>query len=176
MNILLLLLKIHIPVILKKRKIRELFEITGKAFQCSIPPLHGLNYKDLLKEYALFSKEQCENLVRESKNIHEIKRELYQHALKEGIKLRKNLHLKGMNEIMNASKLFYSILGISFSGKESGEIAIAKCYFSKYFSPQVCGIISSLDEGVAEGLSQGKKLYFNYKITEGRTCCKAVLK
>ena len=176
MNILLSLLKIHTPVTLKKRKIRELFEITGKAFQCDIPPLNGLGYEDLLKEYAMFAKAQCEKSVRESKNIEEIKAKLYQDALETGNKLGNTLNLKGMKDIMYASKLFYSILGISFSGNERGEIAIGQCYFSKYFSPEVCRIISSLDEGVAEGLSQGKKLCFNQRITEGRNCCKAVLK
>ncbi len=176
MNILLSLLKIHTPATLKKRKIRELFEITGKAFQCNIPSLNGLAYEDLLKEYAMFAKVQCEMSVRESKNIEEIKVRLNQNAFEAGTKLRRNLHLNGMKDIMEASRLFYSILSINFTGNEFGEITIGQCFFSKYFSPDVCRIISSLDEGIAEGLSRGKRLYFDQRITEGKNCCKAVLK
>jgi hypothetical protein len=176
MNIILSILKIHIPEILKKRKIKELFEITGKAFQCDIPPLKGLSYEALLKGYAVFAREKSEKIIRESGNIQEIKDRLNRYAFEAGAKLRKTLFIKGTKDIMDASRLFYSVLGIEFTGSDSNEIVIRRCYFSEYFSPEVCYIISSLDEGVAEGISSGNKLCFIHRITEGKDSCKAILK
>ncbi len=176
MNIILSLLNIHIPLSLRKRRIKELFEITGKVFQAGIPLLDGLGYEDLLHEYAVFVKEQSGKILMDSRNTPEKKAELYHYALDAGTKLRKELHLKGMKDEMEAGRLFYSILGIDFRGDEKGEIVISKCYFSDHFSPEICEFISSLDEGVGAGLTQGKRLCFSQRITEGKSCCKAIFK
>lgn len=176
MNILLLLLRVHIPMALKKKKIKVLFEMTGNAFQCDTPVLNGLSYEGLLREYAMFAKIQSEMAIAGSGDIRQIKESLFQNALVEGARLKRKLRLKGMKDIIEASRLFYKILGINFRGNENGEIYIGRCYFSEYFTPEVCRIISSLDEGIAAGLSDGKKIYFNYRITEGRNCCYAVIK
>lgn len=176
MNILLSMLNIHFPLSLRKRKIRELFKITGKVFQAGIPELDGLGYEDLLHEYALFVKEQSGKILMDSKNILEKKAELYQYALDAGTKLREELHLKGIKDEMEACRLFYSILGIDFRVDENGEIVISRCYFSDYFSSEICEFISSLDEGAGTGLTQGKRLCFSQRITEGKSCCKAIFK
>lgn len=176
MNIILSILNIYIPTILKKRKIKELFQITGRAFQSEIPPLKGLDYEELLKEYALFAKDQSEKTALDLKKTQEVKNRLHQYAFEMGDKLRKDLHIKRTKDLMVMSRLFYSFLKIDFSGNETGEITINRCYFSNVFSPEVCKIISSLDEGIAEGLSGGMKLSFCQRITEGENCCKGVLK
>jgi hypothetical protein len=76
---------------------------------------------------------------------------------------------------MEMSSILYQILGIDFEGDTSGEVTIKKCFFSDYYSQQVCQIISSLDEGVAAGLSGGGNLSFSGRITEGKDCCRARL-
>ena len=51
------------------------------------------------------------------------------------------------------------------------EFAIRRCFFSGFYSPEVCRLISSLDEGLAAGLTGGK-LCFVQRITDGGSCCK----
>jgi hypothetical protein len=92
-----------------------------------------------------------------------------------GSELRQRLHIKNTQEIMLASRLLYDILGIEFQGDARGEVTINACFFSTYYSSGVCRILSSLDEGVAAGLSGGGTLSFAQRITEGKDCCKARL-
>jgi hypothetical protein len=74
------------------------------------------------------------------------------------------------------SRTLYGILGIDFKGNPQGDVVIRRCFFSRFYSPQICEVISSLDEGVAFGLSAGGTFSFNQRITDGKTCCTAQIR
>jgi hypothetical protein len=76
---------------------------------------------------------------------------------------------------MAISRRLYGLLHIDFQGDFSGNITIKKCYFSSYYSKEICQLISALDEGIAAGLSGGGKLSFFQRITEGQPCCQGRL-
>ncbi len=76
---------------------------------------------------------------------------------------------------MEMSQIIYKILGINFKGDRAGNILIARCFFSHYYSREVCRVVSSLDEGLLAVLSGGLHLDFNRRITEGSDCCQARL-
>jgi hypothetical protein len=173
MNLRLLALKICIPAFIKKKKLDELFQLTAHAFGCEAPELKERSYKGRLKEYALFTKREASKRIQEGKNLEEVKRRLFQNACKLGHKIRNDFGISTPDEIMGMNQILYRILGIDFKGETGGDVTIKSCFFSNYYSPRVCQLISSLDEGLAAGLSEGGRLSFSQRITEDKDCCKA---
>lgn len=175
MNPRLLALKSCIPSFMKKKKLEQLFDIVADAFGKSPPPLKKLSYRESLKAFALYTSQEAEKRIQAGQNMEGIKKRLFKNACILGQKLREDFGIRSPREVMEMSTILYQILGIDFKGDASGEVTIKKCFFSDYYSPQVCQIISSLDEGVAAGLSGGGKLSFSGRITEGKDCCEARL-
>jgi hypothetical protein len=173
MNLLLKIAQIYIPGFIKKKKLLELFEITAQAFQCDVPGLKGNSYDDFLKDYAEFTKTKAEEALRRHHELEAIKKRLYQNAYQLGQKLKKDFRIKSSADVMTMSKILYQMLGIEFQGNLAGDVVIKRCFFSQFYSSQVCQIISALDEGVAAGLSGGGKLTFIERITDSKNCCQA---
>jgi len=152
----------------------ELFHLTADAFQCEVPDLSGLSFQALLLKYAWFTQEQAERSIQCHHDLDLIKTRLYHNAYQLGQSIRKSLYITSLEEYLLISRIIYSILSINFQGDLQGNIVIRQCYFSKFYSSEVCRIISSLDEGLAAGLGGGN-LQFYQRITEGHNCCKAHL-
>ncbi len=170
---LLRILQLYVPAFVKKKVIRELTRLTADAFHCKVPDLKGLTNKVCLQAYAIFTCEQAQRLVRCGYGVGEVKERLYQAAMQMGKEIRRRLHIDTQQQVLAASRMMYRILGIRMHEDSLGGILISDCFFSRYYSGEVCRIISSLDEGVAAGLSGGGKLEFHQRITEGGNCCKA---
>ena len=169
---LLKIMLLYIPGFIKKKKLNELFCLTADAFQSELPELRGLSVAECLLKYALFTKEQAESYLRSGCPLEEVKHRLYQNSCIFGQSLRKSLHIITWEEAATALKVIYKLIGIDFQSDRQGEIIIKQCFFSKYYSGEVCKLISSLDEGLAAGLSGGGRLCLNQRITEGGSCCK----
>lgn len=126
----------------------------------------------------------------------EVKSRLYENSYAFGRKLRKDLHIKTWKESVEALKTIYAMIGIDFryngqGGSKAGQgesapgpdedtigpdgFEIRRCFFSSCYTEEVCRLISSLDEGLAAGLSGGGKLSFTQRITDGGSCCKGYL-
>jgi hypothetical protein len=58
----------------------------------------------------------------------------------------------------------------------AGEIMVSRCLFADYYTEPVCRVIAALDEGIAAGLFDGASLEFTQRLTEGKPCCRAVLR
>lgn len=176
MNPRLKLLNIYIPGSIKRNKLKDLFQLTADAFGCPVPnDLKNLSYMDLLNTYANFAHEKARLAVVQNRQIAALRERLFKNAFELGQKIRKDLQINSMQELMDASKILYRMLGIAFDGNIKGEIMIRRCFFSRFFSEEDCKIISSLDEGIAAGLSGGGKLVFSQRITEGKPSCRARL-
>ena len=173
MNLRLLAVNIYIPAFIKRKKLDELFQLTAHAFGCDAPRGQGRSYNERLKSYATFTRSQAEKCLQEGTDLNEVKTELFQSAYRLGGKIRRDFRLRSLDEVMEMSQILYRILGIDFKGKTCGDVAIKSCFFSEYYSPQICQLISSLDEGLAAGLSEGGRLSFSQRITEDKDSCKA---
>jgi hypothetical protein len=166
--------QIYVPPSIRKRKLQELFQATAESFRCPTPPLDDLNVLEILTRYAIFTSERAEESVQQCHEA-EVKNRLYQNSLRMGLRLREDFKVRNMEEVMQMGRIIYKILGIDFRGRQSGEIRVRRCFFSSYYSPGVCRLVSSLDEGLMTGLSNGGRLEFCERITEGSSCCRANL-
>lgn len=173
MNIRLFLARIYIPSSMKKKRLQALFKLTSLAFQTDMPAVGGVSFKSSLKMYALFTKAAAERVLEQGGEIEGAKARLYQNANAFGRQIRRDLRLGSFPEVMEAAHLLYRLIGIDFHCDASGGIIIKKCSFSRFYSPQVCGLVSSLDEGILAGLAGGGNLTFARRMTEGGDCCLA---
>jgi len=168
---LLKIMRLYLPEFIKKKKLNELFRLTADAFQSELPELMGLSFAECLSKYALFTREQAERYVQSGRPLEEVKHRLYQNSCIMGQSLRKNLHIATWEDAVTALKVIYEFIGIDFQCDRQGEFIVKQCFFSQYYSDGVCKLISSLDEGLAAGLSGGGRLCFELRITEGGSCC-----
>jgi hypothetical protein len=82
------------------------------------------------------------------------------------------LRLKKTEEVLSVGRALYRAIGIDFEGR-GGSVVMHTCYFSRFYDAEICRVMSSLDEGIAAGLSGGGKLIFAQRITEGKPTCEA---
>ncbi|MDD3168267.1 MAG: hypothetical protein PHC91_02235 [Eubacteriales bacterium] len=164
-----------IPESIKKKKLNELFRLTADAFGCDLPERKKLSFQEALQEYALFTKEQAERCLQEETEIEEVKHRLYQNSFLFGMELSSGPMQRVQKKPAAALEIIYRLIGISFQSAGQGEFIIKHCFFSNYYTAEVCMLISSLDEGLSAGLT-GRRLCFTQRITEGCSCCKGVMK
>jgi len=165
----------YIPTAIKKRNLQQLIRITASAFQSKPPDTSGKSYQQSLEEFALFTQKKAAEIIVSQENISKVKKRLYRNAFLMGYNIRKLLGILTKGEVMIISRKLYGFLQIDFQGDASGQIIIKKCFFSIYYTKDICQLISSLDEGILAGLSAGGKLSFNQRITEGTPCCQGQL-
>jgi hypothetical protein len=173
MGLLLAVSRLYVPGFIQKRKLEMLFEATAGAFGCAAPFTGGLSCDDKLKLYAQFTREQADKALRQGKEL-ETRGRLFQNACRIGRQLKQDFKVSD-TEVMRAAALVYRMLNIDFQGGPEGQIVIRRCFFSAFYTGQVCRLISSLDEGLLVGLAGGGRLSFTRRITEGDECCRALL-
>jgi predicted nucleic-acid-binding Zn-ribbon protein len=171
MNLLGELTRFYVPTVIKKKNLSQLFQLSARAFHCEPPDIKGKSYRQMLQEFAFFTQNAAREVITGKGDIQKVKKRLYRNAFLLGNHLRKLFKIHNPDEVMLISKKLYDILKIDFQGDPFGNITIKRCYFSTYYSQEICQLISALDEGIAAGLSGGGKLAFQQRITEGRLCC-----
>ncbi|PKM86500.1 MAG: hypothetical protein CVU87_11955 [Firmicutes bacterium HGW-Firmicutes-12] len=166
------IIQLYMPEFIKKKKLYQLFSLTADAFQSELPELRGFSYGECLAKYAIFTKNQAESCLQSGQPLEEVKLRLYQNSRAFGQKLRKSLYIKTWEEVVTTLKVCYKLIGIDFQCDKQNEFIIKQCFFSKYYSGEVCRLISSVDEGLVAGLSGDARLCFKERLSEGGSCCK----
>jgi hypothetical protein len=151
----------------------QLFRATAAAFQRDMPQVAGLSQEERLLAYAHFSAAAAGEALRDGGDLAELQERLYRNAYRLGRTPGRLLGVESVGDAMALGRLLYSILEIEFEGSEDGEIAINRCYFSRFYTPDVCRVMSAMDAGLLAGLMGGGELAFSQRITEGRPCCRA---
>jgi hypothetical protein len=172
-NLLVQALNVYVPARLKRRKLLDLFEATAAACGTAMPALDGFSAEECLERYAVFTRDEIGRKIQAGEDMQELKETLYRHAYRLGNELRRQLRLRRKEDVLSVGRALYRAIGIDFEGNMSGSVRISSCYFSRYYDAGVCRIMSSLDEGIAAGLSGGRKLTFSQRITEGKPTCEA---
>ncbi|MCU0501571.1 MAG: hypothetical protein MUC51_07350 [Anaerolineae bacterium] len=167
----------HTPAIVKRPALVQLFRATAAAFQADMPRLSGRSREQCLLAYARFTADQAEEALRRGGDISELQERLYRNAYRLGRMPGWLLGSHSVSDVMALGRSLYDILDIDFhgndSGSGSGEITISRCYFSSFYSPQACQVMSAMDRGLLAGLAGGGELVFIERITEGQPCCRA---
>ena len=174
MGLLLAISNIYIPQFIRKRKLDMLFNATAEAFQVSPPSIRGLSYSDCLRLYARFTGEQTLKSIQQGDEL-KVRSRLLCNARQIGQQFKADFNINTTEDVMRMGKLIYNLLKIDFQGESQGNIVIKRCFFSDYYTSDVCRVISSLDEGLLTGLAGGGKLNFSQRITGGNECCRANL-
>jgi hypothetical protein len=175
MSLALKILKVYTPPAFKKRILRELYIATARAFSKTPPVLRGLSHAALLESYATFTMGEAGRVLQDAGSRALAEERLYLEAHAQGERLRRALTLRTPDEVLAISKILYAALGIDFEGREAGEVTIRRCYFSRFYTSDICRVMSSADAGVAAGLSGGGRLAFSQRITESGDVCRARL-
>jgi hypothetical protein len=173
MAVLVRALEIWTPECVKRRALIQLFNFTAAAFEAKVPPVIGLDSTECLARYARFTQTHAEQRLREGRGIEAIEAQLYQNAVELGQQHGKQLRLGDVEDVMAIGRVLYRILGIDFQGDAQGEVVINRCYFSRFYSGEVCRLMSAMDRGLFAGLSNGGELNFSSRITEGQPYCRA---
>jgi hypothetical protein len=174
MNLLLSRLLTHQPALVKRQALVQLFRATAAAFQADMPRLSGLSREQCLLAYARFTAERADEALRQGDDLPGVQARLYENAYRLGRLPGRLLRVQGVGDTMVLGRFLYGILDIDFDGSSSdGEITIGRCYFSDFYSPEVCRVMSAMDRGLLAGLAGGGELAFSQRITEGHTCCRA---
>jgi len=160
-----------IPI--RRWALRRLASATAEGFGVSVPRGGGLSYRQYLQCYAQFTCDAAVQALEEGKDLNALRSRLRANSFALGDWLRKYLHLRSPRAVMAAARLLYRMIGIDFRGSSDGEVRVSSCFFSNYYTPSVCGLISSLDRGLMAGLSGGGALTFTRRLTEGHPCCEA---
>jgi hypothetical protein len=172
MGLLLAASRVYVPGFMRKRKLSLLFQATADAFRVGVPELEGLSYGESLKLYAQFSAALAERSIREGSS-GKVQSRLFQNARRLGQQFKADFKLHNPDEGMQLGAVIYKVLKMEFQGDSLGNIVIKRCFFSNYYSNEVCRFVSALDEGLLVGLLGGGKLGFSQRITAGYPCCKA---
>lgn len=171
----------HMPAIAKREALLLLFRATAAAFQVDMPPLSGLSWEQCLLAYAQFTAQAADAALREGGDLSALQDRLYRNAYQLGRTPGRLLGVHSVDDVIALARVLYDVLDIDFqgsncgngSGSNWGEITISRCYFSTFYSPATCRLMSAMDRGLLGGLAGGGELVFTERITEGWPCCRA---
>jgi hypothetical protein len=173
MGLLVRALQIYTPEYVKKMALTQLFNSTAAAFEAEVPQLAGLTSAECLAQYARFAQTQAEQRLRDGREVEAVAQRLYRNAVEMGRLHSKWLRPGTLQDVMDIGRVLYRILDIDLQGDVRGEVVINRCYFSRFYSAEVCRLMSAMDRGLFAGLSNGGELTFSSRITEGQPCCRA---
>jgi hypothetical protein len=161
------------PAFVRRMALLQLFRATAAAYRCDMPRLRGLSHAQCLLAYARFTTDRAEEALREGDDLPGLEARLYRNAYRLGRLPGRLLRVRQVDDAMTLGRFLYGLLDIDFAGSGDGEITIGRCYFSSFYSPEVCRVMSAMDRGLLAGLTGGGKLAFDQRITEGQACCRA---
>jgi len=161
------------PRIIRAWCIRRLAALTADAFQVPAPVIPG-SWSAALDAYAAFTAEQADRALRSPLSLDAVQARLFSNAEGLGRTLRSCLLVSGPRRAASVMRALYRVIGVDFRGAH-GTFAVASCAFASRYSPAACRLISSLDAGLFSGLSNGARLEFRERITEGAPRCAGYL-
>lgn len=166
-------LELHVPGWLARSAVRRLFEVTVAAFGRDRVVPHGVDRSELLERYGRFSAAAADAALAGGTDLPALADRLWGSAEALGRSLRRRLGVRSHEEALRAARIVYRTIGIDLRADERGGVVVEHCAFAQWYSPPVCRLMSSLDAGLIAGLTDGGRLAFSERITEGRPRCLA---
>lgn len=160
------LLERHTPEWVRRLEIRILMNLAAESFRRPRQSVAGLPADEALRTYAAFTAASMAETEADP-------RRLYDRAFRLGRRLRRLTGLKDPADLQRLVFWLYRNLGITLQGCLPGKITVPACYFSGFYSPAQCALMSHVDAGIISGLFGGGTLRFTERLTEGRGRCRA---
>ncbi|MCD8154087.1 MAG: hypothetical protein LUF78_05295 [Clostridiales bacterium] len=154
-------------------ELQILMRQTAKAFGADAPKVTWRSGTERLKAYAQFTAEEAVRAIQHGDNLETLHQKLYQMAYALGGCLRRWLRPQDEQDCFAIITLLYRNIGIQICEESPGTVCVHKCYFSGFYKPEICDLISAIDQGIFAGIYQGGKLTFRERITEGCDVCQA---
>ncbi len=156
----------HTPALLVRLQLQILLNLTAKAFHMPSGRILQLPPDRALRAYAEYTVRCINEGTRDRRRIYLTAREF-------GRRLRAVTGLKDPKDAKRLVFYLYRQIGITMEGCLPGEITIPACYFSRFYTPAQCSVMSCMDRGIVSGICGGGKLIFTGRITQGCDCCHA---
>ncbi len=147
-------------------ELQILLGLSAKAYKIPGRVIWFMPPQKALKEYAAFT-------VRCMESGKEGSDKLYPVACALGKRIRQITGFVKEEDLRQLVFWLYKNIRITIKGKLPGDLIIPKCYFSKFYTPAHCKLMSNVDAGVIAGIFGGGELVFTERITEGCGRCKA---
>lgn len=166
-------LELRVPDVIARSALRHLFEATAAAFGSEPEDVDGLDRRALLERYASFTTRCAEQALADQMDLDVVSRRMWAHAYALGASLRRRLGVRTRADALRAARIAYRMIDIDLRADEHGDVTVDRCGFAERYSPEVCRLMSALDAGLIAGLTDGGRLAFSERITEGRPRCLA---
>jgi hypothetical protein len=169
----------HLPAAAVRGYVLDrLARATAEAFGAAAPAWNGLRYSDRMRAYARFTTAWAAQAGDEQLT----RKRLHSNAEVLGAEFRRRAGIRGPEEAFRALAFLYGQIGIEITGIDAAApsggpsgMTVARCFFSDFYDPATCRLMSAFDAGVVAGLFGGTSLEFSERITEGAGCCRASL-
>ena len=156
----------HTPQVFRRRQLQILADLAAGSFGRS-PIRISKGYPARgLREYAAYTVSCMETGPADPDR-------LFRDAADLGARIRRASGLTDPEDLQRLVFLLYRNIGIIMTGELPGQIDVPVCYFSRYYTPQQCALMSCVDSGIVSGIFGGGHLAFSQRITEGCDRCKA---
>ena len=173
MSLRLRIAELYVPGWVARSAVRRLFQATGAAFARDPVGLGGLSHRALLDRYATFTVTSAQRAVADQGDLDALSRRLWDAAYELGTSVRRRFGVRTREDALRAARVAYRMIGIDLRADPQGDVVVDRCAFAARYSPQVCGLMSSLDAGMIAGLTGGGRLTFTERITDGWPRCLA---
>jgi hypothetical protein len=164
-------LELHTPGWVSRYALSRLAEATTTAFDSAPVEMRGWDHGELLSRYASFTAGWVERAAVDGTDLDAVSRRAWANARVLGESFRRLLGVRTRSDALRATRIAYRMIGIELRSDMSGAVSVDRCAFAARYSPQVCRVMSSFDDGLVAGLTQGGTLSFAERITEGRPRC-----
>lgn len=154
--------------IFRRIEIQLLMNLTARALKQRPKRTWTLPNDEALRVYAIYTRDHLQGGFNK-----DLLQRMTAEACKMGRLLRRVFFLKKQHDIQQFVIALYQNIGITLEGCLPGSLCFRRCFFSQYYTPQICLAASALDEGIMRGLAGSGHLRFQQRITEGCACCKA---
>jgi hypothetical protein len=164
-----------IPEPVRRWALRALFHATADAFGGPTPGLRGRSADEILDAYAVYTDERARDLLGRPDRRQLVERRLRSNMERVGRRVRLALGVRSTRDALDIARRLYRLIGIDLAGDEQGHIVVTRCSFATRYSPAVCRVMSASDAGLLAGLTDGHRLSFDERITDGALACRATL-
>lgn len=173
MNGRLLLLRMHVPAVVRRSILRELVAAMARGFGHDGPSTSGLSAAELTEIAVDLSSTWADDAIEAQEDLTALRRRLFAEAEVLGRRARERLRVRSDTDGLEAVRLIYRAIGIDLRPRAWGDVVVARCAFATRYRPATCRLMSSMDSGLIAGLTGADGLRFTARLTEGAPACRA---